>query len=150
MWSLGCLTTALLSGTSYFVNSQNSNYRFDSSAAVAKASEECDLSGMDNSLAWEDVPTQAKDFIKKLLTLDEKARMSADQALEHQWFTQGSRNETIQTAYKKAINGWTTTRPGWDFIEDLSGLIEARNPIKKVYNIPLYPPLFRSQSNIHL
>lgn len=145
MWSLGCLTTALLSGTSYFVNSQDSNYRDDSSAAVAKASEQCDLTGIDNSPAWETVSTQAKDFIKKLLTLDEKARMNADQALEHDWFTQGSRRETIQTAYDKAIHGWTITNPAWDFIEDLSSLMKARKTYpQKVFSlthslIPLTP-----------
>lgn len=128
MWSLGCLTTALLNGHSYFVNSQNSSYRHDSSAAVTKASAECDLTGIDDALAWKDVTVEAKDFIKKLLKLDEKARLNTDEALEHVWFTKGSRREIIQNAYKNAINGWTASRPGWDFIEDINSLMQIRNP----------------------
>lgn len=133
MWSLGCLATALFSGSSYFVNSQTSSYRQDSSAAVAKASAECDLTRMEIDPTWKDLAPEPKDLIKRLLKLDEHARMTADQALEHEWFTQpSSRKRLIQTAYQKAISTWSTTRPGWDFIEDLTSVIKARTLSRKV------------------
>lgn len=132
MWSLGCLTSALLSGSSYFVNTQDSEYRRDSTAAVTKAAAECNLAGIDNDIDWEEVETLAKDFIKQLLKLDEKARLSAEQALEHAWFTDGSRRIFFQESYEKIISGWTRSTPGWDFIENLDLFIDARNPQSKV------------------
>lgn len=132
MWSLGCLTTALLSGSSYFVNTQDSEYRRDSTAAVTKAAAECNLAGIDNDIDWEEVETLAKDFIKQLLKLDEKARLSAEQALEHAWFTEGPRRIFFQESYEKIIHGWTRSTPGWDFIENLDQFIDARNPQSKV------------------
>ncbi|KAI9264769.1 kinase-like domain-containing protein [Sporodiniella umbellata] len=36
---------------------------------------------------WRNISEDAKDFIKKLLTLDDKARLTAEQALHHPWTT---------------------------------------------------------------
>ena len=34
---------------------------------------------------WENISTDAKDIVAKLLTVDSKARLSAEQALQHPW-----------------------------------------------------------------
>lgn len=41
--------------------------------------------------AWDDISDPAKDIIKKLLTVDPKARLSASACLEHPWMTGGVR-----------------------------------------------------------
>lgn len=119
MWSLGCLTTALLNGKSIFVNTQDSNYRRDSIAAVTAAAARCDLSLLDHDLAWEDVDPHAKDFIKRLLQLNEVSRMSAEQALRHAWFSEGGRKAFLEEKYSKATKDWVRTTCPMDFIEDL-------------------------------
>ena len=126
MWSLGCLITALLSGKSIFVNTQDSNYRRDSIAAVTAAAARCDLSLLDHDLAWEDVEPHAKDFIKRLLQLNEVVRMSADQALDHAWFIEGGRKAFLEEQYSKATKGWGRTNCPMDFIEDLDSWMNLR------------------------
>lgn len=127
MWSLGCLTTALLkNGYSVFVNTQDSSYRHDSRAAITKAAAECDLSLLDHSPAWKDVQPQAKDFVKGLLQLNEDARMSAEQALKHPWFTEGPRKALFEGKYGQAIKGWKRTLSSADFIENLDILIDLK------------------------
>lgn len=137
MWSVGCVTTALLAGKSYFVNTQDSDYRRNSSAAIIKAAAECNLDRLDNSSAWLDVNPQTKGFVKELLVLDEKTRLTAQQALNHLWFTEGSRRAALEKTYKQIIEGWKPWSPGWDFITHLDCFIEARIPQKDVaYFLP--------------
>ena len=128
MWSVGCVTTALLAGKSYFVNTQDSEYRRNSSAAIIKAAAECNLDRLDGSSAWLDIDHNAKDFVKKLLVLDEKARLTARQALDHLWFTKGPKHKYLETTYKHIVAGWKRWSPGWDFAEHLDRFIEARIP----------------------
>jgi len=40
---------------------------------------------------WTDVSEEAKDFIKKILIVDPAKRMTAEEALQHQWVTQGTK-----------------------------------------------------------
>lgn len=127
MWSLGCLTTALLrNGYSVFVNTQDSNYRHDSASAITTAAAKCDLSLLDDSPDWKNVQPQAKDFVKGLLQLNENARMSAEQALKHAWFTEGPRKALFEEKYSQAIRGWKRTMSSADFIEDLDLLIDLK------------------------
>lgn len=128
MWSVGCVTTALLAGKSYFVNTQDSDYRRNSSAAIIKAAAECNMDRLDNSLAWLGVNQQAKGLVKELLVLDETVRLTAQQALQHLWFTEGSRGVSIGETYKKTLEGWRPWSPGWDFHTHLDCFIEARIP----------------------
>lgn len=126
MWSIGCVTTALFAGKSYFNNTQDSEYRRDSSTAIEKAAAECNLDRLEYSIDWLKVNHRVKDFIKRLLVLDEGARLTAMEALNHSWFTEGDRKISIQKAYSQAIKGWTSFRPPWDFNEHLNVFIEAR------------------------
>ena len=127
MWSLGCLTTAVLNnGFSVFANTQDSDYRHDSAAAITKAAAKCDLSLLDHSPTWKDVQPQAKDFVKGLLQLNENARMTAEQALKHAWFTEGSRKAFFERKYSLAIKGLKRTLSSADFIESLDILIDLK------------------------
>lgn len=126
MWSLGCLTAALLIGTSIFVDPHDSAYRTNSTAAITTAAATCDLTKLDTEPSWKGVSRQAKDFVKQVVRLDENERLSAEQALKHPWFSEGSRKALFQKSYEKAIEGWKPHRPGLDFIEDLDVLIQGR------------------------
>ena len=128
MWSVGCVTSVLLAGNSYFVNTQDSGYKRHSSAAIIKAAAECDLDRLDHSSPWLSVEQQAKDLLKRLLVLDEKSRLTVQQALEHSWFTEGSKRTFLEQTYKQIIESWKRWSPGWDFVENLDRYIEARTP----------------------
>ena len=75
LWSLGVITYMLLSGTPPFAgNGEN-----EILSRVKKGSYDLNISKFDK------VSAHAKDFIKKLLVMDPKKRMSAKQAQEHVW-----------------------------------------------------------------
>lgn len=122
MWSIGIITTLLLTGESVFENSKN---EYASSAAVLDAAAECDLAKMDHNSLWQTVNHLGKEFVKSLLVLDEKERLEVEQALQHGWFTNGKRKEAIQQEYEDAIRGWMPSRPLLDFKEDLALFREA-------------------------
>ena len=122
MWSLGIISTLLLTGESVF---ENSNYDGTSSMDVLSAAAECNLAKMEHSPVWQSVSDLAKEFVRDLLTLSETARLNVEQALEHEWFTDSERKKTIQQCYEDAVRGWIPSRPLLDFKEDLAVFREA-------------------------
>lgn len=135
MWSIGCVTAAMLIGRPAFALSQASTSRQDSAARVIAAAAECDLRVLDRPEVWGDIDVQAKEFIRRLLVLDERARLTARQALEHNWFTQERHKQSIAIRYDQAIAGWTPGYLGWDFKEHLDRFIEARIPKSDVSSV---------------
>ena len=126
MWSLGCITAALLIGTSVFVDPQDFAYRQDSIAAITAAAARCDLTTLDTEPLWKDISSHAKDFVKQLVRLEENMRLTAEQALDHPWFTRGGRKGILQKMYEDATKSWKPHRTELDYIEDLDVLIEGR------------------------
>lgn len=128
MWSIGCVTAALLIGGPAFAMSQASTSRQDSAAVVIAAAAKCDLSVLDDPEVWGDIDVRAKDLIRRLLVLDDRARLTADQALRHDWFTYERNGDSIATRYDQGIAGWKPSCPGWDLKEHLDCFIEGRIP----------------------
>ncbi|KAI4278763.1 MAG: hypothetical protein L6R35_006076, partial [Caloplaca aegaea] len=125
MWSVGCVTAAMLIGRPAFAMSQPSIGRQDSTAVVIAAAARCDLRVLDDPDVWGDIDEQAKDFIRRLLVLDERTRFTAQQALLHGWFAQ-RRDRAMTDRYDGAIAGWKPHVTGWDFKEHLECFIESR------------------------
>ncbi|KAI4236776.1 MAG: hypothetical protein LQ349_002330 [Xanthoria aureola] len=129
MWSVGCVTAAILIGRSAFATSQTSEGRQDSAAAaVIAAAAKHDLHVLDDIEIWGDIGIRPKDFILRLLVLDEQARLTADQALMHDWFRQQGDGQAMLTRYNQAVDGWRPSWPGWDFKEELDAFIDRRIP----------------------
>ena len=122
MWSTGIISALLLSGEFIFENSKNG---YGSPAAILNAAAECDLANLDHSPPWQRVNSLAKDYVRKLLILDERARLNVEQALEHGWFTDSKRRKYIQQQYEDVIRGWMPSRPLLDFKEDLAVFRQA-------------------------
>jgi serine/threonine protein kinase len=81
MWSLGVITYILLGGYPPFADKDVKNmYR-----------KICTARFHFHEKYWSQVSELAKDFISKLLVVDPSKRLTAEQALEHPWF---SSNET--------------------------------------------------------
>jgi serine/threonine protein kinase len=54
-----------------------------------------------NDPAWKGISDQCKDFISKLLTLDQNKRPSAEEALKHPWIEQA--NKAVQSAVNQDV-----------------------------------------------
>lgn len=126
MWSIGCVTAAMLIGRSAFAMSQASASRQLSAATVINAAAKCDLGVLDDVEVWGEIDRAAKDFIKRLLVLDERKRLTADESMAHTWFTQARHGHTIAERYDEAIASWKPCGPSWDFKENLDRFINGR------------------------
>ena len=127
MWSLGCLITALFTGSSIFANNGEPNAR-NSTSVIHLAAANCDLSSLNNGPLWENVDKRAKQLTKDLLVLDDVTRLTADEALRQPWFNEGLRARNLAAWYKNVIAGWVRSRPNEDLQEDLKLFIQAGIP----------------------
>lgn len=135
MWSLGTVTSAVLTGSSIFSNHQASYRTGSSEKAIIEATAMCNLHEVDHSVQWECVSDQAKDFVKKLLVLDEKERMTAVQALEHGWLSSKAFENSPRSLYQQAIKNWKPRcGPPIDLFSDLELYADTQKSYKKVGN----------------
>lgn len=137
MWSLGIISALMLTGEFVLESFKNENA---SPAAALDAAAECDLAKTIHSPLWQNISNLAKDFVRNLLILDEKARLSVEQALEHVWFTDDKRRKVIRHQYEEAIGGWMPSRPLLDFKEDLALFRQASKSTLDVRPHPLHDP----------
>ena len=128
MWAVGCLTTSLFLGQSYFAPTLSGQYTRRSSVLLRAAAAECDLSKIDHALEWISVEPHAKDFIKTLLRLDENERPTATQAISNPWFSANRSKGSSLGFYEDLIRDWKPERPAEDLAENLRMFIEAGIP----------------------
>lgn len=119
MWSLGGVAVALLTGGSLFVDSKDERYKTNPDEAILKAAAKCNLAGIDTSEKWQHVGERAKDFVRRLLVLDEVKRMTVKEALEHPWFTNEFHKDEFEAVYQRAIRHWRPRPKKADMIEIL-------------------------------
>lgn len=118
MWSLGCVIAALLAGASLFNKSHAYSSRANTERAIELAASECDLSELE-SAQWQHAGELAKSLVRGLLVLDECQRLTAAQALNHEWFTNDQDKAGFDAAYRKAIENWRATRKYSRMIEKI-------------------------------
>ncbi|KAI5309419.1 hypothetical protein KEM55_003267, partial [Ascosphaera atra] len=99
MWSLGCLTTVLLTGGSPFLDPKTMQY----SAELASRG---DIAALESDPDWTCVGSRAQDFVRRCLELDEKKRLDVAGALNHPWFSNKYHKEEFEKVYKRAVAGW--------------------------------------------
>lgn len=93
------MTVALLTGYPPFGGALNNG----NSAGQAR---EDDLARLDEEMVWNNTGQRARDFINRLLVLDESKRMDVKQALEHDWFTNSAHRQEFEALYKRSIRDW--------------------------------------------
>uniref|UniRef100_A0AAF5RTC1 Protein kinase domain-containing protein n=1 Tax=Wuchereria bancrofti TaxID=6293 RepID=A0AAF5RTC1_WUCBA len=96
MWSIGVITYILLSGISPFLGETLG----DTYVAVEKGEWEFD------DEAFEGISDAAKDFISKLLIMDQKQRMLPEDCLNHPWIVD-SRTKAANDLLLNQLNGST-------------------------------------------
>ncbi len=144
MWSLGGVTATLLSGTSLFVDPKDDNFETNPDKAIAKLAAECNLAPLDQSSDWEHVGERAKDFVRKLLIVDEMKRLTVKEALNHPWFTNEYHKDEFEAVYLRATRHWKPRPKKADIIEILHVDTAEESPSAKRQRInPLSRPSSR-------
>lgn len=121
MWSLGSVAVTLLTGGCLFADSQSVAYNNNPDEAILKAAAECNLSEIDISEKWKPVGERPKDFVRRLLVLDEVKRMTVKEALDHQWFTNEHHKDEFEAVYQRGIRHWRPRPKRADMIEIVDG-----------------------------
>ncbi|KAF4689488.1 hypothetical protein FOZ63_004376 [Perkinsus olseni] len=102
MWSVGCVLYELLSGLEPF--------DADTEEELYAAIQDANPSFTDPE--WKEATTSAKDLTKKLLTAQPTKRLSAREALEHEWLRGEASDDYLESAHaslrrRSLINGVT-------------------------------------------
>lgn len=107
MWAIGVITFFLLCGYTPF----ESESSIDEMHAIMNADYQFD------EQYWSGVSDEAKDFIKRLLTIDPAQRMTARQALEHTWLA-GAKDTTLDLlpGVRKNFNARRTFKKAVDLV----------------------------------
>lgn len=106
MWSIGSITATIVSGDVIFVDRSHPKYEIDPRAVIVGLAAICDLSILDDEYhpVWSTTDDGPKDFIRRLLVLEEDARMTATEALEHYWFSAYQKN--FENLYSRSTKDW--------------------------------------------
>jgi serine/threonine protein kinase len=116
LWSLGCVTVVLLTGGHAFFEAESGEYS-------ERLASDCALDGLEKSQSWRDVGARPKAFVKGLLVLDERQRMTAKESLAHEWFTNDAHRTDFEELYRRATRHWRPRMPREPIIE----LLETDN-----------------------
>ncbi|KAE8148593.1 kinase-like domain-containing protein [Aspergillus avenaceus] len=99
LWSLGSVTTVLLTGNVPFQGSRTKG--FTELAQIA------DEERLEADMTRNQTGPRARDFVRKLLVRNEADRMDVKQALAHEWFTNPSHRDEFEALYGRTIADWT-------------------------------------------
>jgi serine/threonine protein kinase len=98
MWSLGCITAMLLTGGSTFRSQLTS-------IPSGKGYSASDLTWLNKSSEWQKVRGRPKAFVAELLIPEDK-RMTAAEALKHEWFSNEAHKTNFEELYERSIKHW--------------------------------------------
>eukprot|EP00904_Undaria_pinnatifida_P011167 jgi/Undpi1/7180/HiC_scaffold_22.g09654.m1 len=93
MWSMGVISYMMVSGAPPFWGNGDAQVR----AKIVRG--EYDMP----DVLFQHLPAEAKDFISRLLVVDQKERMSAETALAHPWLRRSSRPSAAPTLAKNDL-----------------------------------------------
>uniref|UniRef100_A0A915Q578 non-specific serine/threonine protein kinase n=1 Tax=Setaria digitata TaxID=48799 RepID=A0A915Q578_9BILA len=127
MWSVGVLAYILLSGLSPFGG--------ETDEETLRNVKKCDWNMDDPSFT--NISQDGKDFIKKLLMLDPKSRMTVHEALEHPWLSgttttvlseeiPNERYHSVRDSVRQRYDAWPEPNPPLGRISNYSSLKKHR------------------------
>lgn len=152
MWSVGVITANLLSREAMFSNQNDPRFEYDPRAVILELSSKCDISVIDNPRhhAWKKVGKRPKDFIRRLLVLQESDRMTAKEALAHEWFANEYHAAEFENLYKRAVKDWQPRPKANKLVEPLynsSSTIQGITPSLLVKSQHFQPDLAQDSSH---
>lgn len=153
MWALGCVSVVLLTGGLAFADPVTNTYS-------AKLARDCNLEFLRKSKDWKLVRNRPRDFVEKLLVLDEAARMTAEEAFAHSWFTNQIHKDDFEELYQRTIKHWRPRIPKSPIIDfQDSGIIKSLRFSEEFRNMdkshtrspsPIDPPYKPFPRSMHL
>ena len=145
MWSIGSITACILTGEQIFGCRQNGPFEEDARRVIIGLAAQCDLSILDDEHhpLWGPIASAPKDFIRRLLVLEEEDRMSASEALNHIWFTHPYMAAEFDAQYERSIRDWHPRHKDDQLIEQISTL----EPSPVAPKAPEDNPVFASAPN---
>lgn len=111
LWSLGVMIIVLLSGSYPFPGNTPEEIR-------QSITDRIDLSVLESNSHWQQVTPEGKEFVKTLLQIDPKKRISVQEAIEHKWFQNVDsikRKKKIRLQQYKLSRNSTITGIGLDY-----------------------------------
>ncbi|CAK47848.1 uncharacterized protein An03g04090 [Aspergillus niger] len=114
MWSLGCVTAVLLTGSTSCDGSM-ATYAFD----LAKIG---GYEKLEESLTRKFAHPRAKDFIHRLLRIIAEERLTAKQGLQHAWFSNPVHSFEFKELYYRSIRNWTPCLPKEPIVVEITSL----------------------------
>lgn len=75
------------------------------------------LDPLEQSETWKDVRARPKDFVRRLLVLDERQRMTAKGSLAHEWFMNNVHRVDFEQLYRRSIRHWRPRTPREPVVE---------------------------------
>ncbi|KAF2823889.1 kinase-like protein [Ophiobolus disseminans] len=122
MWSIGSITATVLTGDVIFTDRTHPQYFENPRLVIVGLAAQCDLSVLDDEYhpSWSEVGPFPKDFIRRLLVLEEADRMTATEALAHAWFTNDCYAEDLEDLYARSIREWHSRPMGSQLVERIS------------------------------
>ena len=135
MWSLGCITVILLTGGSPFIDPSTDQYS-------QRLANECNLVALEQkSRDWQKVRSRPKHFVVRLLCLDEEHRMTAEQALNHEWFSNDLHKTNFEELYERTVKHWHPRLARNDMVQ-FNGADQLKTLIE-LDSSPTKPPVRR-------
>ncbi|KAK5942019.1 hypothetical protein PMZ80_005971 [Knufia obscura] len=145
MWSLGTISALLLAGFRAFDNPDGQH-----SSTLARKAE---LSRLEDDRRWRNLGERPKNFVRRLLVLEEDQRLTAKQALEHPWFTNQMHRTNFEELYQRTIKNWRPRIPNVPLVESIQGqcrevkwfessqkVLEEQRPTRSHSLTPAEPP----------
>ena len=111
MWSVGIITAVLLAGTSFDI--EKMWQKKHPGREIMKFAATSSFQRIEIDRDWKRIGKRPKDFIRKLVTV-EANRITADQALNHSWFTNTHHTELFDVLYERAVLDKWKPRPVLD------------------------------------
>lgn len=130
LWSLGCVTATLLVGTTPFSSLRTPTDRRTSYEVIMEAAAECDLTRLNSFEQWRLASWEAKDFVQRLLVLDETVRMTAAEALHHKWYEDW--RTLFDGVYKFSLKNYRQRNQVPNIVERIDPQAAARKTTKEV------------------
>jgi serine/threonine protein kinase len=129
MWSVGCIAATLLTGDVIFTDRDHPQYQKNPGRIILDLAAKCDLTQMMSDPVWDTVGHRAKDFLRRLLVLEEDQRMAVNEALQHRWFTNKKHRARFESIYNKSIRHWRPSKLVGDLVEDLDATGNGRTSL---------------------
>ncbi|EUC44137.1 hypothetical protein COCMIDRAFT_38029 [Bipolaris oryzae ATCC 44560] len=151
LWSIGSLTATILSGDHLFTDRNHPDYDKNPQGVIVGLTAICDLSALDDDRhpSWRLIGPHPKDFIRKLLVLNEESRMTATEALTHSWFT--SQSDSLEKQYASSIVDWRPQNKDHHLVENISKLSSSRgNLIKLEESLKAIPKSYFQRPSLRL